>query len=177
MTIRKPVDYLEIARQLTARRRGGTIASPAPSVPSRHSVAVRREAQEPALETSGYKGTRKHALFTTPDQVAELMTYLGAATRVALDLETTGLDPRRDRIRLLTLTTEQGSWLLDCFEVDPRPLFPILTEKELVIHDALLYLGFLFQMGFEPGENGRVLDTMLISQLLKGQHPKDKEDE
>jgi hypothetical protein len=177
MTIRKPVNYLKIARRLTAQRRGGAIAPPAPSVLSRRSDAVRLEAQEPAPEPYGYKATRKHALTTTPDQVAELMTYLGTATRVALDLKTTGLDPRRDRIRLLTLTTEQGSWLLDCFEVDPRPLFPILTEKELVIHDALLYLGFLFQMGFEPGENGRVLDTMLISQLLKGQHPKDKEDE
>jgi hypothetical protein len=41
----------------------------------------------------------------------------------------------------------------------------------------LLYLGFLFQMGFESSENGSVLDTMLTSQLLEGQHPKDKEDE
>jgi hypothetical protein len=177
MAIRKPVDYLKIARQLTAQRRGGTIAPPAPSIPSRRIDVVRPAAPEPAPEPFGFKGTRKYALITAPDQVAELMTYLGTATRVALDLKTTGLDPRRDRIRLLTLTTEQGSWLLDCFEVDPRPLFPILTEKELVIHDALLYLGFLFQMGFEPGENGSVLDTMLMSQLLEGQHPKDKEDE
>jgi hypothetical protein len=177
MTIRKPVDYLKIARQLTARRRAGTIASPAPSVPSSLSNTAQRETPVPAPNLSGLKATRKHALITTPDQVAELMTYLGTATRVTLDLKTTGLDPRRDRIRLLTLTTERGSWHLDCFEVDPRPLFPILTEKELVIHDALLYLGFLFQMGFEPSENGRVLDTMLISQLLEGQHPKDKEDE
>lgn len=177
MTIRKPVNYLKVARRLTAQRRGETIAPPAPSIPSHRSNAVRPEAQEPAPEPNGHKGTRKYALITTPDQVAELMTYLGAATRVALDLKTTGLDPRRDRIRLLTLTTEQGSSLLDCFEVDPRPLFPILGEKELVIHNALFNLGFLFQMGFEPGENGRVLDTMLISQLLKGLHPKEKEDE
>ena len=34
MTIRKPVDYLKIARGLTARRRAGPCA-PAPSVPSR----------------------------------------------------------------------------------------------------------------------------------------------
>jgi hypothetical protein len=177
MTIRKPVNYLEIAKRLSAQRRGGAIAPPAPSVPSRRIDVMRPAVPEPAPEPSGYRGTRKHALITTPDQVAELMTYVGAATRVALDLKTTGLDPRRDRIRLLTLTTEQGSWHLDCFEVDPRPLFPILTEKELVIHDALLYLGFLVQMSFEPSENGSVLDTMLISQLLEGQHPKDKEDE
>jgi hypothetical protein len=177
MTIRKPVDYLKIARRLTARRRDGTIASPAPSVPANLSNTAQLETPVTVPNLSSLKVTRKYALITTPDQVAELMTYLGAATRVALALETTGLAPRRDRIRLLTLTTEKGSWLVDCFEVDPRPLFPILTEKELVIHNALFDLGFLFQMGFEPGENGRVLDTMLISQLLKGPHPKDKEDE
>jgi hypothetical protein len=177
MTIRKPVDYLKIARRLTAQRRGGAIAPPAPSVPSRRSDTAQPKTPVPAPNLSSLKATRKYALITEPDQVTELRTYLGAATRVALDLKTTGLDPRRDRLRLLTLTTEQGSWLLDCFKVDPRPLFPILTEKELVIHDALLYLGFLFQMGFEPSENGSVLDTMLISQLLEGRHPKDKEDE
>ena len=169
MTLYRPPNYLGKARGLRARRLG---TSPVPVRPKDDSKG---RGTDPGDST--VKVTRKYTLFTTPDQVAELMTYLGAATRVALDLETTGLDPRRDRIRLLTLTTEQGSWLLDCFEVDPRPLFPILTEKELVIHNALFDLGFLFQMGFEPGENGRVLDTMLMSQLLEGQHPKDKEDE
>src|SRR5215204_5688893 len=169
MTLYRPPDYLGTARDLRARRLG---TSPVPVHPKDDSKG---RATDPSDST--VKITRKYALITTPNQVAELMTHLGAARRVALDLKTTGLDPRRDRIRLLTLTTEQGSWLVDCFEVDPCPLFPILTEKELVVHDALLYLGFLFQMGFEPGENGRVLDTMLMSQLLKGQHPKAKEDE
>jgi ribonuclease D len=106
--------------------------------------------------------------------VAELAASLEAATRVALDLETTGLDPRKDRIRLLTLATGRGVWLVDVFEVDPRPLFPVLAEKELLIHNALVDLGFLYQMGFELGENGRMLDTMLLSQLLEGPHPKGK---
>jgi hypothetical protein len=169
VTLYRPPDYLGKARGLHASRLG---TSPVPARPKDDSKG---RGTDPGDST--VKATRKYALITTPDQVAELMTYLGVATRVALDLETTGLDPCRDRIRLLTLTTEQGSWLVDCFEVDPRPLFPILTEKELVIHNALFDLGFLFQMGFEPGENGRVLDTMLISQLLEGLHPKDKEDE
>jgi hypothetical protein len=167
MTLYRPPNYLGTARDLRARRLGIS--------PVRPKGDSKGRGTDPG--DSIVKVTRKYALFTTPDQVAELMTYLGTATRVALDLETTGLDLRRDRVRLLTLTTEQGSWLVDCFKVDPRPLFPILTEKELVIHNALFDLGFLFQMGFEPGENGRVLDTMLTSQLLKGPHPKDKEDE
>jgi hypothetical protein len=32
---------------------------------------------------------------------------------------------------------------------------------------ALFDLGFLAEMGFELGEAGRVLDTMLISQVLE----------
>jgi hypothetical protein len=62
MTIRKPVDYLKLARQLTARRRDGIIASPTPSVPSRPSDTAQPEAQEPAPELSDYRGTRKYAL-------------------------------------------------------------------------------------------------------------------
>ena len=86
---------------------------------------------------------------------------------MALDLETTGLDPREDRVRILSVTTAKGTWLVDCFEVDPRPLFPFLAEKTLIMHNALFDLGFLTEMGFELGEAGRVLDTMLLSQVLE----------
>jgi hypothetical protein len=36
-----------------------------------------------------------------------------------------------------------------------------------VIHNALFDLGFLFEMGFELGEGGEVVDTMLMSQILE----------
>ena len=42
---------------------------------------------------------------------------------VGIDLETTGLNPRTDRVRLISLSTAEGSWLIDCFKVDPHPLF------------------------------------------------------
>jgi hypothetical protein len=96
-----------------------------------------------------------------------LAEELQGAERVALDLETTGLDPREDRVRILSVTTAKGTWLVDCFEVDPRPLFPFLAEKTLIMHNALFDLGFLTEMGFELGEAGRVLDTMLLSQVLE----------
>jgi ribonuclease D len=124
---------------------------------------------------SDIKGTRNHALITTPDRLERLAASLAEARRVALDLETTGLDPSRDKVRLLTLATEQSSWIIDCFEVDPRPLFPVLAEKQLLIHNALFDLGMLSEMGFELGEGGKVIDTMLMSQLLAGQHLKGKE--
>ena len=35
------------------------------------------------------------------------------------------------------------------------------------MHNGLFDLGFLAEMGFEVGESGRVIDTMLTSQLLE----------
>jgi DNA polymerase-1 len=89
---------------------------------------------------------------------------------VGLDTETTGLDPRTDRMRLLSLavdTTDASvfTYLVDCSAVDPRPLFEALAEKTLVAHNAAFDLGFLAALGFEPGV---VHDTMLLSQLLLG---------
>ena len=116
-------------------------------------------------------------LVDTPSGLEALLLELREADTVALDLETTGLDPREDRVRLLSLATERGAWVVDCFGVDPRPLLPVLANKKLVIHNALFDLGFLSEMGFEPGEGFEVLDTMLVSQLLAEEGPDDKEEE
>jgi DNA polymerase-1 len=88
---------------------------------------------------------------------------VGQSERVGLDLETTGLDPRTDRVRLLSLATDSGTFLVDCFAVDPKPLFKGLANVELVGHNLAFDLAFLARMGFTPG---RVCDTMLASQVL-----------
>jgi ribonuclease D len=87
---------------------------------------------------------------------------------VALDLETTGLNPREDKVRLVSVSTTAGTRLVDCFAVDPSPLLPALAEKRLVFHNAAFDLGFLARMGFELGE-GKVMDTMLMSQMTEGE--------
>ena len=116
-------------------------------------------------------------LINTEAGVHALLPELRGADRVALDVETTGLDPREHQVRLLALATEQGSWLVDCDEVDPRPLFPTLSQKKLLIHNALFDLGMLSQMGFEIGEGGEVIDTMLASQLSEGRGPEEEKEE
>jgi ribonuclease D len=88
---------------------------------------------------------------------------LEGADLVALDLETTGLDPRKDSIRLLSLATKDAAYIVDCRSVDPASLFPALTQTTLVAHNALFDLGFLSSLGLEPG---KVADTMILSQLL-----------
>jgi hypothetical protein len=110
-------------------------------------------------------------LVRTEASLQTLAEALQGAERVGLDLETTGLDPREDRVRILSLTISQGTWLVDCSRVDPRPLFPVLANKELIAHNAVFELTFLSEMGFELGEGSRVGDTMLMSQLLRGLRP------
>lgn len=116
-------------------------------------------------------------LVETEGGLRGLLLQLREVNRVALDLETTGLDPRKDRVRLLSLATEKGTWIIDCFEVDPRALFQVLSEKELVIHNALFDLGMLSEMGFELGEGGRIFDTMVSSQLSEGDYLEDEEED
>jgi DNA polymerase-1 len=89
--------------------------------------------------------------------------------QVGLDLETTGLNPRQDRIRLLSLSCEtigggRVNYLVDCFAVEPCQLFPVLSSRELVIHNAAFDLSFLLGLGFTS--RSTVHDTLLLSQLL-----------
>jgi DNA polymerase I len=103
------------------------------------------------------------------DDLQMVLSAVEESATVALDLETTGLNPRTDRVRLLSLaidTVDGGtfSYLIDCFQIDPKPLLEALADKELVIHNAHFELGFLFRMGFAPRQ--RVHDTMLMAAVL-----------
>jgi DNA polymerase-1 len=90
---------------------------------------------------------------------------------VGLDLETTGLDPRTDRVRLVSLSLEtcdggRCSYLIDLFTLPAEalpPLWAALAEKLLVGFNLLFDLRFLARLGFT---SGRVWDAMLASQVL-----------
>jgi DNA polymerase-1 len=107
----------------------------------------------------------EHTLVRESAGLQTVLQALDESDLVGLDTETTGLDPRADRVRLLQLGTDRGVYLVDCFAIDPRPLFALLAEKEVIAHNAVFDLGFLGAFGFMPG---RVHDTMLLSQLLHG---------
>jgi DNA polymerase I-like protein with 3'-5' exonuclease and polymerase domains len=128
--------------------------APPASPPSSNVTIVTRHAEG--------RGAEPFRLVHDPAQLPELFQTLDGAARVALDCETTGLDPRRDRLRLLFLATERGIFVLDCFAVDPRPLWPTLAKTTLIGHHLAFDLAFLAGLDFEPGA---VQDTMLLSQL------------
>ena len=53
-----------------------------------------------------------------PDDTPALLEEIRSAEVIGLDLETTGLDPRQDRARIMSLATEKGVWVMDLFETD-----------------------------------------------------------
>jgi DNA polymerase-1 len=53
--------------------------------------------------------------------------------------------------------------LVDCFAVDPAPLWETLAAVPVVGHNLLFDLSFLARLGFQPGA---CRDTMLMSQAL-----------
>jgi DNA polymerase I len=109
-----------------------------------------------------------YLLARTGADLDAVVTAVGESRLVGLDLETTGLDPRADRVRLIAVNCDTNAggrftYLVDAFAIDPTSLLAALTDTELVIHNAAFDLGFLGRLGFTPG---RVHDTLLLSQVL-----------
>jgi DNA polymerase-1 len=112
-----------------------------------------------ALPESAYR------YITDAAALEEVKAALAGASLVALDTETTGLNPRQDRLRLLQLAVDgMPPFIIDAFEVDPYPLWEILAGKEIVGHNLGFDLGFLARLGFVP--KAALHDTMLLSQLI-----------
>jgi DNA polymerase-1 len=129
--------------------------SPTPSLDGEGASGV------PTVDAKPNEASR--TLVTNQDQLAEVTADLRDVGLVALDLETTGLDPRKNSIRLLSVATKGATYIVDLRSADPAKLFPILAEQPLVAHNALFDLGFLSSLGFVPG---KVADTIILSQLL-----------
>jgi DNA polymerase-1 len=144
-------------------KRNGSVKVLVPPVP----VYEKNELNE--ISHAGARPLPAYQLVKSPAELQSVTVALDNGKIVGLDLETTGLDPRSDRVRILAMSTDtidggRFAYLVDCFAVDPSPLWEILAEKDLVIHNAAFDLQFLARLGFTP--TGNVHDTMLLAQLL-----------
>jgi DNA polymerase I len=105
-------------------------------------------------------------LITTPAQFAQIAPTLIHAPSLALDTETTGLDPLTDRLRLIQLFRPDTVYLIDVTTVPPALLNPIFTTpKRWIGHNLKFDVKMLVAAGL-PWPRGTFMDTMLASQLL-----------
>ena len=102
---------------------------------------------------------------TTPDKAATVLAELLLQQPLGLDIETTGLDPLRHRIRLLQLACRSGRVVVfDLFQL-LAALFAPLSKARLVAHNAVFEYAFLAAAGIRLE---RLHDSMLMYRTLHG---------
>lgn len=87
---------------------------------------------------------------------------------IALDLETTGLNPRKDRIVGIAFTIEGGKGF---YTPDVAGLMAVVNKSKLqpIFHNAVFDVSFLKKAGFSL--SGRIHDTMLLSHVINPERP------
>src|SRR5215218_3949347 len=101
---------------------------------------------------------------TSNTTLQDVLRMVETSNLVALDLETTGLDPRSSEIRLLQVSDGDETYVIDCRSLEVRPLVEALGKAAIVAHGAAFDWAFLYQHFGVELEN--VTDTMLLAQLL-----------
>lgn len=87
---------------------------------------------------------------------------------IAIDLETNELDPRKGEILLISITTEEGTYVIDIVQTGLaafKVLTPLLTESDLVINHnmAFDYKWIVYHTGIEIQNT---VCTMVLEQVL-----------
>ncbi len=110
--------------------------------------------------------TPDYTVVAEPAQLERVLPVLHAAPVLSCDTETTGLDFRKDSLRLIQLATPDHAYLLDMRHIPLEALFPLFnTERRWLFHNAKFDLKFLVSAGCPWPDT--VFDTMLASQVLK----------
>ena len=108
-------------------------------------------------------------LIEHPEELIPYMSMLMRSKTLAVSIETTGVDPRLDKVRFLLLAAEGAAYTLavDCFSFMPkglglvREIFSAGTIK--IFYDAKLQLQFLAAWDIFPHV---LFDALLAAQLL-----------
>lgn len=94
---------------------------------------------------------------------------------VAIDTETTGQSyvgntlllgvAYGTKCRILSVSTDDGTWVIDCFAIDPSMVVRALHGRKVVAHNWAYDYQFLAQYGFQRTK-ARLRDTFILSFLL-----------
>ncbi len=109
----------------------------------------------------------KYELIIKSDDLILIAENLKNEEIIAVDTETTGLDPYTSKVRLLQIATIEKAYIIDCFFVDSlEPLKPIFDSMKPVkiFHNAKFDIKMLkrhFGLEFQ-----NIFDTMLASQIV-----------
>src|SRR5215207_6080235 len=120
--------------------------------------------------TTPRRERRTLALSTSTDAaLGRALRTVEASELVALDLETTGLSPRKDRLRLVQVSDGAGNThVLDAWKrnrtITLRSLFEAVASKPVIAHGAAFEWMWIYHL--YDVELLDVRDTMLLSQLV-----------
>lgn len=97
-----------------------------------------------------------------------VVNHLLIKSVLAIDTETTGLNPRKDKLRLIQIACEDyPTVIIDCFKCNPKLIQPLLLNQAVkIFHNAKFDLQFFLALGVEINQS--LFDTMLAHQLVIG---------
>ncbi|MGH2388539.1 MAG: DNA polymerase, partial [Chloroflexota bacterium] len=124
------------------------------------------EAESPRVAAAGTMDT-EYELIEEAARLAEVVGSLSDQQVVAVDTETTGLDPFADNALLLVqIATRDHAYLVDARRVDPRPLRRVLEDHKML--KLLQNAKFDYKMlRYQAGIGMRnMYDTMLAERVL-----------
>lgn len=113
---------------------------------------------------------KKWSLITRLYELDQVTEKLKKAKIIAVDTETTGLNPHNDKLRLIQIAIEnEESFVFDCFKLLPEGVDrfnDILSAPGVkVFQNAKFDIQFLRSEGIMV--RGKLFDTMLAAQLLR----------
>jgi len=121
----------------------------------------------PAQNPQNTQNGRSLKIIVDKDEAKRAVARLAAVQVVGFDIETTGLDPILDKIRLVQVSSPDGTYVFDIYRLPLEVLRPLVEGGPIkVIHNAK------FDCSFFYSSQGRMMpspvyDTMLADQVIK----------
>src|SRR3954463_16072827 len=85
---------------------------------------------------------------TTEIALKSVLAMIEGAELVALDIETTGLDPHKHALRLVQISTGADSYVIDSWsdEMPVEKIFSALAPKTVLAHNAKFEWSWVYQL-------------------------------